>query len=57
MLDMTTKPPRKHKGPGRSLPPLLIGGRRIMTSLTLARSRQAYLWFTDRGRSRILIRF
>ncbi|MBI4677832.1 MAG: hypothetical protein HY748_09645 [Elusimicrobia bacterium] len=54
---MTTKPPRKHKGPGRSLPPLLIGGRRIMTSLTLARSRQAYLWFTDRGRSRILIRF
>lgn len=38
-------------------PSLSIGGSRIKTSLTLARSQRAYLWFTDRGRSRVLLKF
>lgn len=56
---------RKHGKPsalaaGPKIPahqPLPIGGSRVQTSLTLAASRQAYLWFTDRGRSRVLIKF
>ncbi|MFA6317814.1 MAG: hypothetical protein WC943_10380 [Elusimicrobiota bacterium] len=50
---LTALPSRQAAG-GSAMP---IGGSRIQTSLTFAASRQAYLWFTDRSRSRLLVKF
>ncbi|MBI5209373.1 MAG: hypothetical protein HY927_05300 [Elusimicrobia bacterium] len=58
-FDRSGTPAPETPGAGRMPEPLSlsIGGSRIKTSLTLARSQRAYLWFTDRGRSRVLLKF
>ncbi|MBI5882839.1 MAG: hypothetical protein HZB91_07030 [Elusimicrobia bacterium] len=72
MPETTMKPSRKH-GQGSKISstasrvssrlaspiqsPVPMSSGRIQTSVTLVAHRQAYHWFTDRGRSRVLVKF